>query len=149
MRAIIQRVDTASVVVNDKEVGSCNKGILVLLGVNKTDTQKDLDYMLEKIIGLRIFEDENEKMNLSLQDIQGEMLVVSQFTLYGDCRKGKRPSFDKAAEPRIAKDFYESFVSGARNKGIKVATGEFQAHMLVNLVNNGPVTVIVDSEKIF
>ena len=120
----------------------------MLLGVAEGDTDKDLSYIVDKVTGLRIFEDENEKMNLSVQDVGGEILAVSQFTLCGDCRKGKRPSFDKAAKPDIANEYYERFVAACRDKGIHVETGVFRAHMLVELVNNGPVTIILDSTKL-
>ena len=146
MRAVVQRVDSAAVEVEGAMVGSVGKGLLVLLGVEKEDTDRDL---LDKVAGLRIFEDEQEKMNLSVADVGGGLLVVSQFTLYGDCRKGKRPSFDKAAGAEMANAYYEKFVAGARAKGLSVGTGMFQAHMLVSLVNNGPVTILLDSKKNF
>ena len=149
MRAVVQRVDSAAVEVDGARVGSVAKGLLVLLGVEKDDTDKDLEYLLDKVVGLRIFEDEQEKMNLSVADVVGGLLVVSQFTLYGDCRKGKRPSFDKAAGAEMANAYYEKFVAGARAKGLSVGTGKFQAHMLVSLVNNGPVTILLDSKKNF
>ncbi|MCQ5184928.1 D-aminoacyl-tRNA deacylase [Phascolarctobacterium faecium] len=149
MRAVVQRVDSAAVEVEGAMVGSVGKGILVLLGVEKEDTDRDLEYLLDKVAGLRIFEDEQEKMNLSIADVGGGLLVVSQFTLYGDCRKGKRPSFDKAAGAEMANAYYEKFVDGARAKGLSVGTGKFQAHMLVSLVNNGPVTILLDSKKNF
>lgn len=148
MRAVVQRVDHASVTVDGSVTGSVKKGLLVLLGVAEGDTDKDLSYIVDKVTGLRIFEDENEKMNLSVQDVGGEILAVSQFTLCGDCRKGKRPSFDKAAKPDIANDYYERFVTACREKGIHVETGVFRAHMLVELVNNGPVTILLDSTKL-
>ncbi len=148
MRAVVQRVDRASVTVDGSVTGSVKKGLLVLLGVAEGDTDKDLSYIVDKVTGLRIFEDENEKMNLSVQDVGGEILAVSQFTLCGDCRKGKRPSFDKAAKPDIANDYYERFVAACREKGIHVETGVFRAHMLVELVNNGPVTILLDSTKL-
>lgn len=148
MRAVVQRVDRASVTVDGSVTGSVKKGLLVLLGVAEGDTDKDLSYIADKVTGLRIFEDENEKMNLSVQDVGGEILAVSQFTLCGDCRKGKRPSFDKAAKPDIANDYYERFVAACREKGIHVETGVFRAHMLVELVNNGPVTILLDSTKL-
>lgn len=148
MRAVVQRVDRASVTVEGSVTGKVSKGLLVLLGVAEGDTDKDLSYIVDKVTGLRIFEDENEKMNLSVQDVGGEILAVSQFTLCGDCRKGKRPSFDKAAKPDIANDYYERFVAACRDKGIHVETGVFRAHMLVELVNNGPVTILLDSTKL-
>lgn len=149
MRAVVQRVDSAAVDVDGLKIGSVGKGLLVLLGVAKEDTDKDLEYLLNKIVGLRIFEDAQEKMNLSVSDVGGELLVVSQFTLYGDCRKGKRPSFDQAAGAELGKAYYEKFIAGARIKGINVQTGRFQAQMLVSLVNNGPVTILLDSKKNF
>ena len=154
MRAVVQRVDSAAVEVEGAMVGSVGKGLLVLLGVEKEDTDRDLEYCLDKLqkstgLDLRIFEDEQEKMNLSVADVGGGLLVVSQFTLYGDCRKGKRPSFDKAAGAEMANAYYEKFVAGARAKGLSVGTGKFQAHMLVSLVNNGPVTILLDSKKNF
>lgn len=149
MRAVVQRVDSAAVEVEGAMVGSVGKGLLVLLGVEKEDTDRDLEYLLDKVAGLRIFEDEQEKMNLSVADVGGGLLVVSQFTLYGDCRKGKRPSFDKAAGAEMANAYYKKFVAGARAKGLSVGTGKFQAHMLVSLVNNGPVTILLDSKKNF
>lgn len=148
MRAVVQRVDRANVTVDGSITGSVQKGLLVLLGVAEGDTDKDLNYIVDKVTGLRIFEDENEKMNLSVQDVGGEILAVSQFTLCGDCRKGKRPSFDKAAKPDIANEYYERFVAACREKGIHVETGVFRAHMLVELVNNGPVTILLDSTKL-
>lgn len=148
MRAVVQRVDRANVTVEGKITGQISSGLLVLLGVAEGDTDKDLNYIVDKVTGLRIFEDENEKMNLSVQDVGGEILAVSQFTLCGDCRKGKRPSFDKAAKPDIANDYYERFVAACRDKGINVETGVFRAHMLVELVNNGPVTILLDSTKL-
>ncbi len=149
MRAVVQRVDKADVTVDGQVTGSVNKGLLVLLGVADGDTEKDLQYMVDKVIGLRIFEDEAEKMNLSLKDVGGELLVVSQFTLFGDVRKGKRPYFDKAAKPEVANAYYEKFVELCRAQGVRVETGVFRAHMLVGLVNNGPVTILLDSTKLF
>jgi D-tyrosyl-tRNA(Tyr) deacylase len=148
MRAVIQRVDSGSVTVDEKVVGSIGKGFVVLLGVNEKDTMEDVQYMTEKIINLRIFEDEDEKMNLSLIDIKGELLVVSQFTLYGDCRKGRRPNFMSAARPEKAEELYSELVNKCREMGVKTETGTFQASMKVNIENDGPVTVIVDSEKL-
>ena len=149
MRAVVQRVSSSRVTVDDKVTGEINEGLLVLLGVTHEDTSKDVDYMIDKVLNLRIFEDENEKMNLSLKDIGGELLVVSQFTLYGDCRKGRRPGFSDAARPEVAIPLYEEFIEKARNQDIKVGTGEFGAHMMVNIVNNGPTTILLDSEKNF
>lgn len=148
MRAVVQRVDRASVTVDGQLTGKVERGLLVLLGVAEGDTDKDLHYIVDKVCGLRIFEDAEGKMNLSVQDIGGSLLAVSQFTLCGDCRKGKRPSFDKAAKPDVANAFYEQFVEQCRVKGLPVATGVFRAHMLVELVNNGPVTILLDSTKI-
>lgn len=148
MRAVVQRVDRASVTVDGQLTGKVERGLLVLLGMAEGDTEKDLQYIVDKVCGLRVFEDAEGKMNLSVQDIGGSLLAVSQFTLCGDCRKGKRPSFDKAAKPDIANAFYEQFVEQCRAKGLPVATGVFRAHMLVELVNNGPVTILLDSTKI-
>jgi D-tyrosyl-tRNA(Tyr) deacylase len=148
MRAVIQRVNSGSVAVDDKIVGSISKGFVVLLGVNEKDTEADMLYMVDKIVNLRIFEDDNEKMNLSLLDIKGDLLVVSQFTLYGDCRKGRRPNFMNAARPEKAEALYNEFIKKCRELGVKTETGTFQAYMKVNIENDGPVTVIVDSEKI-
>ncbi|SHI51703.1 D-tyrosyl-tRNA(Tyr) deacylase [Geosporobacter subterraneus DSM 17957] len=149
MRAVVQRVSEAAVVVEGQRVGEIQKGFLVLLGVEESDDLKDVEYMVEKIINLRIFEDENDKMNLSLLDIQGELLVVSQFTLLGDCRKGRRPSFSTAARPEQANHLYMCFVEQCRSKGLRVETGVFQAHMEVSLCNDGPVTMLVDSHRNF
>ena len=149
MRAVVQRVTNADVKIDGRVNGKIDNGLLVLLGVGNGDTEEDMKYIADKIIKLRIFSDENDKMNLSLEDVGGSMLVISQFTLYGDCRKGKRPSFDKAAGAEMANAYYEKFVAGARSKGLSVGTGKFQAHMLVSLVNNGPVTILLDSKKNF
>lgn len=149
MRAVVQRVSSSNVTVDENEISNIDKGLLVLLGVTHRDSSKDVDYLLEKIVNLRIFEDENEKMNLSLKDINGELLVVSQFTLYGDCRKGRRPNFTEAAKPDLANDLYEEFVEKARRQSINVGTGKFGAHMMVELINDGPVTMLIDSEKHF
>ncbi len=150
MRAIVQRVINSKVVVDEKIVGQVNKGLMVLLGVGNNDTLADIEYLTEKILKLRIFEDTDGKMNLSLLDIEGEILVVSQFTLYGDCRKGRRPSFSSAAPPDLANQLYEEFIKTCRKKGVKkVETGEFGAHMLVDIQNDGPVTILLDSMKKF
>ncbi len=149
MRAVVQRVNRASVSVNNEIIGSIDKGLIILLGVSDDDTEKDVLYLADKITHLRIFADDDEKMNLSLQDIKGEMLIVSQFTLYGDCRKGRRPSYSKAANPEKAKLLYQSFIDAVQNNGIRVATGEFQAMMEVNIINDGPVTILLDSNKLF
>jgi D-tyrosyl-tRNA(Tyr) deacylase len=149
MRAVIQRVSRAKVTVDAETVGQIENGLLVLLGVSKADAEVDADYLAEKITGLRIFEDANEKMNLSVMDIHGEVLVVSQFTLYGDMRRGRRPSFDDAAPPERARELYEYFVTRMRAAGIKCETGRFQATMKVELVNEGPVTILLDSTKLF
>ena len=149
MRAVIQRVISARVTVGEEVVGSIGPGLVVLLGIAKTDTPADADYMAAKIVGLRIFEDQNQKMNLSALDTGGEVLAVSQFTLYGDVRKGRRPSFDEAAPPRMANELYEHFVRRIRDAGIKCETGRFQAMMEVELVNDGPVTILLDSQRSF
>lgn len=149
MRAVIQRVSRAKVTVDNEITGEIGKGLLILLGVSVKDSEKDAAYLLEKILNLRIFEDSEQKMNLSLLDISGELLVVSQFTLYGDVRKGRRPSFIEAAPPEKANMLYEYFVAEARKQVKKTATGKFQAMMDVELVNDGPVTILVDSEKQF
>ena len=141
MRAVLQRVSRAKVTVDGEITGEIGKGILILLGVSREDSFKEANYLLEKTLNLRIFEDENEKMNLSLLDIEGDLLVVSQFTLYGDARKGRRPSFIEAAAPEKANEIYEYFVSEARKQLEKVETGRFQAMMDVELVNDGPVTI--------
>jgi len=148
VRAVIQRVNWAEVTVEGETIGAIDKGLLVLLGVTESDTDKDVSWMVEKIVNLRIFEDQMGKMNLSLKDLGGQMLVVSQFTLYGDCRKGRRPSFVKAAEPSKAKKLYEAFIDSVRSLGTQVEEGKFQAHMEVKLCNDGPVTLIVDSKEV-
>lgn len=145
MRAVIQRVIESSVTVNKTIVGKIGKGILVLLGVARGDEPLDADYLAEKIANLRIFEDDEHKMNRSLMDTQGEMLVVSQFTLLGDCRKGRRPSFIQSAPPEIADRLYLHFVEAVRRKGLHVETGQFQAMMAVSLINDGPVTLVLES----
>jgi len=145
MRAVIQRVTESRVTVGDRLTGSIGKGLLVLLGISEGDTRTDADFLAEKIVNLRIFEDAEGTMNLSCLDLAGEMLVVSQFTLLGDCRKGRRPSFIQAADPSIALPLYEYFIDTARKAGIRVETGEFGAMMAVSLVNDGPVTFILES----
>lgn len=149
MRAVIQRVKRASVDVNGITTGSISKGIVIFLGIHRHDEAKEIDWMAEKILNLRIFPDPDGKMNISLADIKAEMLIVSQFTLYGDCRKGRRPGYSEAAPPEIAEPIYNRFVDEVRNKGINAATGKFQAMMDVTLVNDGPVTLLLDSEKNF
>lgn len=147
MRAVVQRVSRAKVTVDEQIVGEIGRGLLVLLGVAENDETADADYLVEKSLNLRIFEDADDKMNLSLLDCNGELLVVSQFTLYGDTRRGRRPSFINAAAPNKANELYEHFVARSRESVAKVATGQFQAMMHVELVNDGPVTIILDSEK--
>ncbi|GBC59609.1 D-tyrosyl-tRNA(Tyr) deacylase [Desulfonema ishimotonii] len=147
MRAVIQRVRESAVSVEERIVGQIGRGILVLLGVADGDTEKEADFLADKIIHLRIFEDDAGKMNRSLTDIGGELLVVSQFTLLGDCRKGRRPSFAHAAGPETANRLYEYFVSRVRETGVPVQTGRFRAMMDVRLVNDGPVTLILDSRR--
>jgi D-aminoacyl-tRNA deacylase len=149
MRAVLQRVSRAAVTVENKVVGEIGTGLLVLLGVGANDTSADADYLAEKIIGLRIFEDAEGKMNLPVADVNGALLVVSQFTLYGDTRRGKRPSFDAAAPPEKARELYEYFVGKIRAAGLRCETGVFQASMQVELVNRGPVTILLDSSKTF
>jgi D-tyrosyl-tRNA(Tyr) deacylase len=149
MRAVVQRVSSASVVVRERVVGEIGPGLLVLLGVSRKDTQDDADYLAEKIAGLRIFEDADGKMNRSVAEISGAVLAVSQFTLYGDVRRGKRPSFDDAARPEEARELYEALVIQIRRRGLRCETGEFQAMMSVSLVNEGPVTILLDSTKLF
>lgn len=145
MRAVVQRVSSASVSVEGRSVGHIGSGLCVLLGIRSGDGDRDAEWIAEKLINLRIFEDENGKLNLSLLETGGEMLVVSQFTLYGDCRKGRRPSFIGAALPDAANVLYEKVVDCVRSRGVSVATGVFQTHMVVSLSNDGPVTLIVDS----
>jgi D-aminoacyl-tRNA deacylase len=149
MRAVIQRVLRAKVTVENEIVGQIGSGLLVLLGVSQEDSEKDAIYLLDKIVNLRIFADADDKMNLSLLDVKGELLVVSQFTLYGDARKGRRPSYIEAAPPEKANNLYEFFVTEARKQVAKVETGKFQAMMDVELVNSGPVTILLDSAKKF
>jgi len=149
MRAVVQRVKTAKVVVDEEVVGETGKGLLVFLGVGEGDQSGDAEYLASKVANLRIFSDSNDKMNLSLLEVSGEALVVSQFTLWGDCRKGRRPSFVRAADPTLANRLYREFIDLLREKGIKVAEGRFQEMMDVHLVNDGPVTMLLDSEKNF
>lgn len=149
MRAVVQRVSRASVAVHGKVVGRIGRGLLVLLGVGRDDSEADADYLVDKTLGLRVFPDEQGKMNLDLFQAGGSLLVVSQFTLFGDCRRGRRPSFDQAAEPEKARALYEYFVERARARGAAVETGQFQASMAVELVNEGPVTLLFDSKKLF
>jgi len=149
LRSVIQRVNNARIWVGERLISSISKGVIVFLGVEKEDSATDADYLLEKIINLRIFEDAEGKMNLSLLDISGEMLVVSQFTLLADCRKGRRPSFIQAEEPEQAMRLYEYFISKGREKIDGVAAGEFQAMMEIEMINDGPVTMLLDSRKAF
>ncbi len=149
MRAVIQRVSSASVTVDSEKTGEIKAGLLVLLGIQKNDGEQEIQWMVDKIINLRIFSDEEDKMNLSLIDTGGAMLVVSQFTLYGDCRKGRRPGYSTAAAPDIAKSLYQTFIDTVKQRNIVTASGKFQAHMDVKLVNDGPVTLLLDSSKLF
>ena len=145
MRAVIQRVVNAKVEIDENIVGKINTGFVILLGIKNTDTSKDAIWLANKIISLRVFEDENGKMNKGIEEINGEILLISQFTLYGDCRKGKRPSFIEAARPEIATPLYEEFKTIISNHNIKIETGVFGADMKVSLINDGPVTLIIDS----
>lgn len=149
MRAVVQRVTYSSVEVDGVIVGEINKGFNVLLGISKEDTEEDMKYIKDKIINLRIFSDENDKMNLSLLDIQGELLLISQFTLYGDARKGRRPNFMNALGGNEAEKLYDKFIEMLRETGIEIATGVFGAHMDVEIQNDGPVTILLDSKKTF
>lgn len=149
MRAVVQRVSRASVTVDGAIVAQISEGLLILLGVSQRDQQSDADYLAEKVLGLRVFNDASGKMNRSVAETGSSILVVSQFTLYGDVRRGKRPSFDAAARPELANQLYEYFVSRIRASGVNCQTGKFQAMMQVELVNEGPVTILLDSEKIF
>ena len=149
MRAVVQRVDRASVSVDEKMLSSIERGLVVFLGVEKGDGIAEADHILDKVINLRIFEDEAGKMNLSLLDTQGELMIISQFTLLGDCRKGRRPSFVAAEEPDQARDLYDHVVLRAGDKVRKVAAGEFRAMMTIHVVNNGPVTMLLDSRRVF
>ena len=149
MRTVLQKVDRAVTTVDSQIISSIGKGLLVFLGVERGDGSEDAEYLLEKIINLRIFEDRDGKLNLCLGDIAGEMLVVSQFTLLGDCRKGRRPSFDAAAPPELAEKLYEDLTAALAGHGLKVATGRFRQMMEVGLINDGPVTLLLDSKKAF
>ncbi len=148
MRAVVLRVSEARVVVDGTVTGSIGRGLVVLLGVGQDDTEKDADYLADKVAGLRIFPDEAGKMNKSVADCGGALLIVSQFTLYGDCRKGRRPSFDHAAAPELANRLYEYFVAQVRRRSLRAETGVFQACMAVHLINDGPVTLILDSNRV-
>lgn len=147
MRALLQRVSKAEVRVNDKVKGEIGQGLSVFLGVAAEDTEEDIKWLVEKIINLRIFEDENKKMNRSLLDEKGEMLIISQFTLYANCEKGRRPSWTRAAKPSFAEEMYKKFINEASKSGTKVATGVFQANMQVEICNEGPVTLMIDSKE--
>lgn len=149
MRFVIQRVERAKVTVEGKVSGEIGNGYVVLVGLVPTDDDKVMDYMLDKLVNLRIYEDENDKLNLSLKDIGGEILIVPNFTLYGDARKGRRPSYAKAAPPDEAEKLFDRFVEKAKETGLNVQTGIFRTHMKVELVNDGPVTILLDSEKNF
>ena len=149
MRAVVQRVSSSKVTVNDKIIGSIDKGFNVLLGISKEDTIDDLKYIKDKILNLRVFEDENNKMNSSLMDVNGHILAISQFTLYGDCRKGRRPNFMNAMGGEEAKSLYNQFISMLKESGLKVETGEFGADMKVDIQNDGPVTILLDSKREF
>ena len=146
MKLVVQRVSHASVTVEDEVVGKINEGLMILIGAKKGDTEKDVDFCVEKALNLRIFSDENDKMNLSVKDIQGELLLISQFTLYGNTSHGRRPDFIEAESPERANELYELFVEKAKQSGLKVQTGVFRADMKVELLNNGPVTLIVESK---
>ena len=147
MRAVVQRVSKASVTIAQQEVGKIDQGLVILLGIHEKDTQDDVDYLVKKIAQMRIFEDEQRKMNRSVEDVEGQILSVSQFTLFADTKKGNRPSFISAARPETAIPLYEAFNEGIRNRGITVATGQFGADMAVSLINDGPVTIIIDSQN--
>lgn len=149
MRAVIQRVTSSKVSVDNKVIGSINKGFNILVGFSTEDTLKDLNYIKDKVLNLRVFEDNNNKMNLSVLDVEGEILVISQFTLYGDCRKGRRPNFMNAMNPDKAIDLYNEFIKIMKDSKIKIETGEFGADMKVDIQNDGPVTILIDSEKRF
>ncbi len=147
MKAVLQKVSKADVTIGDEITGTVKTGLVVLLGIGKQDSESDADYLAKKIVNLRIFEDEKHKMNLSLSDVQGELLVISQFTLFADCRRGNRPSFINAAPPGEAEQLYKYFIDKAREKGVAVKTGRFKTMMKVSLVNEGPVTIILDTKS--
>lgn len=149
MRCVVQRVSSAHVTVNGERIGAIGAGLVILLGIHSQDTEKEAQWMADKIVDLRIFEDEQGLMNRSLLDEGGEMLIVSQFTLYGDCRKGRRPGYSSAARPEKAEPLYEQFIQMVRERGVSTATGKFQAMMKVELINNGPVTLLLDSAGTF
>ena len=149
MRAVVQRVTSSKVIVNQKTIGEIKMGFNVLIGISKDDNLEDLNYIKDKILNLRVFQDEDDKMNLSINDVKGEILVISQFTLYGDCRKGRRPNFMNAMEGNLAQEFYQKFVSLLNESGLKIETGEFGADMKVDIQNDGPVTILLDSKKNF
>ncbi len=144
MKLIVQRVDNASVTTENGVIGEINKGLLVFIGITHDDTEENADFLVKKLCNLRIFQDENDKMNMSVKDVAGEILVVSQFTLYADCKKGNRPSFVNSADPNYANKLYEYFIKKCKNEVKKVETGEFGAHMMVKINNNGPVTIILE-----
>ena len=147
MRALIQRVASAKVEVEGRVTGEIGRGLLILVAVHESDTEKDVNWLADKVVSLRLFSDDGDKMNLSCLDIGGELLVVSQFTLYGDCRRGRRPSYSHSAAPQLAEPLYQRFVERLQQSGLNVQQGVFQAHMNVSLVNDGPVTVLVDSPR--
>lgn len=149
MRAVVQRVKNAKVEVDDNEIGAIDSGLLVFLGIGNEDSMDDIDYLMDKIVNLRIFEDKEDKMNLSAVDLGKDIMVVSQFTLYGDCRKGRRPNFFDAAPPDKAERLYDVFIDKINDYDLKIETGEFKAMMDVDLVNDGPVTLLIDSKKDF
>lgn len=149
MRAVVQRVKNAKVEVDDNEIGAIDSGLLVFLGIGNDDNMDDIDYLIDKIVNLRIFEDKEDKMNLSAVDLGKDIMVISQFTLYGDCRKGRRPSFFDAAPPDKAERLYDVFINKIKNYDLNIETGEFKAMMDVDLVNDGPVTLLIDSKKDF
>lgn len=149
MRAVVQRTGAASVTVGGQQVAAVGRGLTVFLGVGDGDDEADARYLAEKIVNLRIFPDDQGKMNLSLREVAGELLVVSQFTLYGDCRKGRRPGFDAAAPPAVAQELYEKFIAFCRDAGVKTESGQFQTEMIVKLENHGPVTMLLDSSRLF